>query len=210
MAIDDPKKYMPKAKPIEDEDDGDDLKAQVLALQEQVQALVKMQTSSGGLSEDKLEAIMLRVAQASADAAERAANPSNKTHPGISVYSYPEGDRARPRALKCPMTWAGYDLGIDTTTAEEIELLNVAVPGVYTFQRTDKSFETLTVTGTTDAGGTITKLSFSFLVKDNRETLPDNATMLRQAFGVKTAEQIELEKLRAELAAMRTQAVVAQ
>lgn len=51
--------------------------------------------------------------------------PENPEHPGISVYSYPEGDLARPKpALKCKMTWVGYELNTDTLTPHEIDLLN--------------------------------------------------------------------------------------
>jgi len=109
--VDDPKR---RNKQIE-ADEPDDLALQVAQLQATVEALLKDKTQSGGISEDKLEAILGRVAQMSADAAERAANPSNKTHPGISVYSNPEGERANPRPpLKCQMFWAGYLIDTDT------------------------------------------------------------------------------------------------
>src|SRR6266576_574629 len=92
------------------------LQAQVETLQAQVQALLAAQ-QGGGLSDTRLEQILSRVAQMSADAHERAANPSNKTHPAISVFSRPNGDRAdRRNDFKCPMFWLGYPLEWDTTT----------------------------------------------------------------------------------------------
>jgi len=191
-----------------DEDDGDTLQAQVSALQEQVQALLKLQSSGGGITDDRLEKILLKVADATAEAAERAANPSNKTHPGISVFSYPEGDREHPRSLKCPMFWCGYDVATDTSTAEELELMNQAKPGVYQFKRTDHtpqhpSYGTLTVTGTTDAAGDISRLDFSFPIEEQLETVPSITVMLQTAFHVKSAQERELDAMRQELEAMR-------
>lgn len=203
MAIADPKKYaVTKA----DDDDlaGDDLAAQVSALQETVAALLAQQKAVGGLTDERLELILNKVAETQAAAAERAANPSNKTHPGMSVYSYPEGDRARPRAFKCPMTWAGYPLDLDTTTAEEIELFNLAEPGTYTFRRTDGSLDELTVEGKRSPGGQIASLHFTFVVKERRDTLPSIVDMLRFAFRIKSPQEVELEQLRAQLEAMRT------
>lgn len=193
------------------EDDPEDLANQLETLKAQVAQLLAaaQQPASGGVSAADLERILLRTNQVAADAAQRAANPSNPTHPDISVYSYPEGDRARPRTFKCEMFWAGYDLGLDTTTAEEIELLNRAEPGLYPFRRTDKTMDVLTVTGERNAGGTLTKLLFTFPTKENLETLPGMDAMLRWAFHVQSAEERELATLRQQLEAMKAQAGVA-
>jgi hypothetical protein len=200
-------------KPLVDDSDDDSLQAQIAALQEQVAALIRSQTSGGGLSESTLERVLSKVAETTAQAQERAANPSNKTHPGISVYSYPEGDRARPRELHCPMTWAGFDLGTDTTTAEEIELLNLATPGVYKFARTDHtpshpSLGILTVTGERDAGDALMKLAFTFPVEEQRDTLPGIAAMLRSAFRVPTPQERELAEMKAQLEALKAERAV--
>ncbi len=149
---------------------------------------------------------MVRVAKISADAQERAANPSNKQHPHISVFSYPEGDIARPRPeLKCPMFWVGYPIGHDTNTAEEIELFNIAEPGEYSFTRLDgKTKEKLTIEGQKDANGKLVRLLFTFLTSEQRDSLPSMSAMLREAFKVKTSEQLELDTLRAEVERLRT------
>lgn len=186
---------------------GEDLATQVATLQATVQALLT-QRASDRLGDEKLEAILVRVAQISADAQERAANPSNKTHPGMSAYSYPEGDRARPRPpFKCPMFWNGYDLTMDTTTAEEIELLNLAEPGEYDFLRTDKSRDRFAVAGERNPGGSLARLLFTFSTKENRETLPSMVEMLRHGFHVKSPEQLELEALRRKVAELTPVAV---
>lgn len=204
----DPKRYMKTQPNDDDESTGEDLATQLQVLQAQVQTLLAMQ--SGGISEERLERILSRVAQMSADAQERAVNPSNKTHPGISVYSYPEGDRARPRPdLKCKMFWCGYPIDKDTSTAEEIELLNQAVPGKFSFKRTDRTTDDLTVTGESDAAGNLSRLLFTFEAKERRDSLPPMSDLLRSAYGIKSAEEIELEALRAEVARLKQQPVTA-
>lgn len=205
MAIADPKKYTQK--PTDDDEDDLTLQEKFDALQEQVQALIAQK--SGSVDDDRLEKILLRVAQMSADAHERAANPSNKTHPAISVFSRPEGDRANPRdKLKCEMVWVGYPVDTDTTTDEEINLLNIAEPGIYQFMRYDRTTDTLTITGDRDAKGQLTRLLFQFPtnVHENRNTA--QTQILRTAFGVKTAEEVELDALRAEVARLRAKETV--
>lgn len=207
MAIADPKKYAQAAKDAEGEGDDLTMAEKFEALQEQVQALLAAKTSTA--DDDRLEKILLRVAQMSADAHERAANPSNKTYPAISVFSRPKGDRDDPRApLKCEMFWVGYPVDTDTTTDEEINLLNVAEPGTFQFTRTDRTTDTLTVIGERAPDGRIAKLLFSFPTRENRETLPSMSDLLRTAFNVKSAEQLELEALRAEVARLKASEMV--
>lgn len=208
MVIADPKKYS-QAKAADADDDDLTMAEKFEALQEQVAALLATKSAPATFDDDRLEKILLRVAQMSADAHERAANPSNKTHPGISVFSRPKGDRADPRdAFKCEMFWVGYPIDQDTTTDEEIGLLNQAEPGVYQFRRTDKTLETLTVHGDTAPGGTLTRMVFQFPTTERRDTLPSMADMLRTAFGIKTPEQIELDALRAEVARLKASEAV--
>lgn len=197
MAIHDPKTLRKQ------DDDVTELRDQIDTLQSQVEALLAAKHGGGALDESRLETILLKVAQVSAEAQERAINPSNRSHPGISVYSYPEGDRARPRTLKCPMFWVGYDLREDTTTAQEIELLNRATPGTYMFRRLDGSNETLTVTGVANPDGSIAKLQFDFPVRERRDSLPSMAVMLQQALGVPTDEQRRIAELEAQLKAIQ-------
>jgi len=204
VANHDPRKAQ---QPLSETDD-DELREQIEELQATVRALVASKPA-GGLDESTLERILSKVALVSAEAQERAMNPSNKTHPNISVFSYPEGDRARPRAFKCPMFWAGYDLGLDTTSAVEIELLNLAEPGIYRFRRTDGTQDTLTVDGIRKQDGSYDRLLFTFQTKEGKETLPSMVSMLQQAFKVATPEQAELERMRAELDALRGKQTVA-
>lgn len=132
----------------------------------------------------------------------------NKTPPKISAFN-PAGDRDHPKPkLKCEMLWVGYPLEEKGLTRDEIELLNRADIGAYTFMRTDGMPDTLKIEGEADARGRMTKLKFYFPCKgDNRMNLPGMAAMLRSAFGLASVEQDEIAKLKAELATL--QAVVA-
>lgn len=184
----------------------DDLREQIAALQAQVQALVSQ--ASAGLNPSTLEDILTRTATASAIAAQQAQKRENETHHGMSHYN-PEGDLVRPRVLKCGMSENGYDLDIDTLSITEVDLLNRAEPGVYGCTRTDGTRMEMTVHGEFGPSGNLSKLKFEFPTKDNRETLPSMVSRLREAFKVKTPEQIELESLRATVAALHTQSLTA-
>ncbi len=144
-------------------------------------------------------------AQYEAEAHARLTHRENEHHPGKSVYSYPEGDVARPKpALKCKMYQCGYDLSPDTITPEEIDLLNQLTIGAFTFKRTDGSEEKLTVTGELDPQGQPTRLLINYPCKGElRHNLPSLADMLRAALGRPTPELVELAALRAELDALK-------
>src|SRR5437867_2318410 len=78
MKIDDPKKRVAEISEDPADDFAPTLEQQVETLQAQVQALLAMKSTGGGLTDDRLEQILLRVTQMSADAHERAANPSTR------------------------------------------------------------------------------------------------------------------------------------
>lgn len=130
-----------------------------------------------------------------------------RPHPGISVFSYPEGDLARPRPdLKCKMFWVGHPLEDSTVTAEERELLNQAEPGIFPITKTDGSRILLTVTAERDGQHALTKLLFTFPCRgEHKHNLPSMTDMLREAYGrlsdEKTVLLAELTRLRAEVAA---------
>lgn len=198
-------------------DENAELRATVAALASQVATLTKTQTQSGGITADQLETVMSKLIQVQADAQQAALREiaerdrrDDVNYPRVSVYSYPEGDRARPRPpFKCKMFWVGFDQDWDTTTAQEIELLNQMEPGEYTFRRIGGAPEKLHVHGERNASGALTKLDFMFASKEQRDTLPPMAWMLRDALGVKTAEQAEIDRLRAEIETLRLAKAVA-
>ena len=203
MAIADPKTYAKVT-----DTSTDDLKEQVAALAAQVKAMTKAAAKGGSLDAETLEAMMTRVGEMTAAAQDRMLHPDNREHPGISAYSYPEGDKKRPRPdLQCAMTWVGYALTTDTLTWQEIELLNMATPGEFTFVRTDGTTDRLVIRADRDNLGRPTKLHVEFETKERKQTLPSMVAMLRAAFGVKSPEQAELDRLRAEVESLRKQPV---
>lgn len=198
MAIADPKTYAEKPTSTED------LKEQIAALSAQVKGLMK-QATKGGLDADTLEAMLTRVASMTAEAQDRMLHPDNREHPGISDYSYPEGDLKRPRPdLKCHMSWVGYPIHTDTLRYDEIELLNQAEPGTYRFRRTDGTTDELVIRADRDNLGNPTRLHFVFEARERKDTLPSMVDMLRVAFGVKSPQEVELDALRAEVERLRT------
>ena len=136
------------------------------------------------------EASQRRQAQFQAEAMRRLQQPENAVHPGMSAYN-PLGDLAHPRPpLKCQMFWVGYDLQPDNLTVAELELLNLARPGTFTFHRTDGAIETLTVTGRTNPDGSLERLEFYFPSRgDNKNNLPGMVAQLRECFGIETSER---------------------
>lgn len=73
--------------------------------------------SGGGISASDLRDLM--------QAQRKAMRPENERHPGISAFSYPEGDLARPKPdLKRETIVLGSRLRKDELTPAEIELCN--------------------------------------------------------------------------------------
>jgi polyhydroxyalkanoate synthesis regulator phasin len=211
MTIADPRTYaVTKKKDDETVDEHADLRAQLAALSAQVQMLTQSQVQSGGgITAEQLKEVMTGLVKVQADAhtaamreiAERDQR-DDLNYPRISVYSYPEGDKANPRPpFKCRIFWNGFDMDWDTTTAYEIELLNRVEPGNYTFRRVDgRTPEKITVNGERNALGQLSKLEFFFPTKENRDTLPSMASMLRDILHVGTPEQERIAELERQIA----------
>jgi len=142
-------------------------------------------------------------------------HPENIDHPGIGIYSYPEGDLAHPKpALQCKIYWVGYELRTDTLTPTEIELLNRLKPGEFRVTKADGTGIPFRVSAKhsdkLDANGrpTLEELSVWFPCKgDARQNHLSMTSYLQQALGDKlpTIEEAlaELAKLKAELASAR-------
>lgn len=128
-----------------------------------IAALTQRQSESGGLSKDALREILAEQAK------ER--DPSNKTHPGHSSLSHPDGDRAHPREHILPfeVMWNGFAVHKwwETHHYRELELLAQLQPGEYTVMRKDGSIwpEKVKVEATRDAAGRVTRLTVTFSVQ---------------------------------------------
>ena len=142
-------------------------------------------------------------------------HPENVEHPGISVYSHPEGDRVHPKEdLHCKMFWIGYELNTDTLRPDEIALLNRVQPGEFRVTKADGTCIPFRITAKQsdklgeDGRPTVEQLSMWFPCKgDQRDNHLSMTSYLQQVLGDKlpTIQEAlaELAKLKAELAAAR-------
>jgi hypothetical protein len=140
--------------------------------QQLIGVLAQKNDSGGGIDPALIKQLMESAAIVSAQATEKAANPSNKNHPGISAFSYPEGDVKRPRPVpKCEIWWNGFAIhrAVETHHWRELELLNELEPGDYQTMRKDGSPapDRVKVEGTRDANGKLSRMDVRFSV--NRE-----------------------------------------
>jgi hypothetical protein len=121
-----------------------------------------------GLTAEQLAEILKSTGLSTAAAMQSALKPENTSHPGVSCYSYPEGDFLRPRPrLKCLMTWCGYEVDAETMHWYELELLNAAQPGEYVVTQADMGHTTLRIEPEQDkTTGKLYKLHFTFPVRD--------------------------------------------
>ncbi len=123
--------------------------------------------------------------QAFAEASARAHQQLNKKEndfcPEKSVYSYPEGDRERPRPeMRCDTYWCGDKVEEKSLhTVLERELMNRVSPGSYLCSRPDGSTIKVDVIGTYDHKKELTKVEFTFPVERNMQ-VPSMTTWLRE------------------------------
>lgn len=84
---------------------------------------------NGGLSKQDLAEVVSGAAKAAAEAGSenmrKAMHPQNARHPGISAFSNPEGDVAKPKpALKREVIFCGHREDAEQLTPAEIEAYN--------------------------------------------------------------------------------------
>jgi hypothetical protein len=117
-------------------------------------------------------------------AVQKAMKPENETHPGKSVFSYPEGDVARPRPeLPHEFLYNNYPMHKfpETEHWRELELACQVVPGTYTVIRRDGSRMTVEVKGERNADGKLTKVSVEFPVsREDKGLIPPKSVVLYQ------------------------------
>jgi hypothetical protein len=193
----DPKDYQPKTDTVS--------KSDFLAAMQELIKAIKSSDDPAAKERAVIEAERLALEQ------ERLKRemPENKQAPGISVYSYPEGELAHPKPpLKCKMYWVGYPLTTDTLTPTEVDLLNRMTPGEYKVTKTDGLQIPFRVAAKYNDRMELDELAFTFRCtgadKHNHGSL---VSYLQQALGDRIPSQAELmaelEQLKAELAVSR-------
>jgi len=124
----------PKEEPMADQTDAATMAsvlAQLAAVQQETMRLLAEMRQSGGNTAviekmlEQQEQLLVKT------------RPENAEAPGISEYR-PKGTAAYPDlALKCKMTWCGYELSADTLRVDEIAWLNKLEPGDYRVTKAD-------------------------------------------------------------------------
>lgn len=203
----DPKNYQPKKDEPEQADMASLLTQMAQMQQETARLLLEMRQSGATANAGAIERLL--------DQQEKLlvkTRPENTEHPGISVFSHPEGELARPKAqLKCPFTWCGADETWETLTPDEVEWRNRlvevveqkgALEGFVTKANGDRIKFTATPKRT-DAG-TVEHMTVHYKCKDEHKAdHMHNVAYLRQVLGEAIPStgdlMAELTRLRAEL-----------
>lgn len=98
----------------------------------------------------------------------------NEMHPGISAFSYPEGDLEKPKpVLPFELYWNAYPVHKfpETQHYRELELACQLQPGEYTVIRKDGSKMGVTVRGERNADGVLTKVHVEFPISREEKAL---------------------------------------
>lgn len=136
--------------------------------------------------------------------------PENRQSPGISVYSYPEGDLKRPKPpLKCKTFWCGREETMETLTPMEIEWLNKLEPGTYKVTKTDGGRIDFKVRVKRADSGALEEMAIVFPCNgEHRHNHGSKVSYCRQAMGeyIPSVDElmVELARLKEELASART------
>lgn len=149
-----------------------------------------------GLSKDDLRDILTETQKSAAGAMHKALRPENEQHPGISVYSHPEGEQVHPKPpLPFELFWNGYPVHKfgETETWNDWELYAQLQPGEYTVIRKDSTRMSVKVRGEKDADGKLEKVWVEFPVsREEKWLVPPTFVVLYQL--VHTGEPRKLFK----------------
>ena len=140
-----------------------------------------------GLDIDSVRALLEEMRQQTGETLRQIVIPENKVHPGVSVFSHPEGDLKQPKpALGYELLWNGYPVHQfpETETWDEWAAcgqLAPLVPGEYTVLRNDLSKMAVAVTGEKDADGKPTKILVTHpQTREDKDKVPSKDIVVYQ------------------------------
>lgn len=173
------------------------------------QILAEMRGKSSG-SDSRID-VLAQGVQSLVDH-ENARPKENRQHPGISSLN-PLGERDHPRPeLKCKMYWVGFKVTKDSSSREEIELLNRLEPGNYRVTKANGRTIPFTVEARKGLNDKLERMMIHFPCKsteDRGDHMP-MTSYLREALGEGLPNADILMKqvlaLQAELAARKAAA----
>jgi hypothetical protein len=121
-----------------------------------------------------------QIADIAANAAAKAKMPENKQHPGVSVFSHPEGELKRPKAkLKCRMFLGGAPIENSTIDPQEVESLNKITPGFYRVEATNGATSIVEVRGQMNSNREVERMYIVIAPEDpNRDHFGKRLWML--------------------------------
>jgi hypothetical protein len=176
-----------------------------------IQALTSRQ--DGSISKDDLREILVETQKSSATAMQKAMKPENDTHPGISAFSYPEGDAAKPKpTLPFQFFYNAYPCHKfpETEHWRELELMAQVQPGEYTVIRKDGSKMAVTVKGERDADNKLTAIKVEFPIsRDEKALVPPKSVVLYQLVHPDNPRKRFLEAMHEHLNLMMSEPVTA-
>lgn len=153
--------------------------------QQLIAALTAQAQSAQPLTADTLKTILTETATLSAQTMQKAIKPENETHPGISVYSHPDGDQLRPKPpLPYQLFWDGYPVHKfpETETWYEWELYGQLQPGEFRVLRVDGTLMKVSIKAEKDAQERVTRLQVECVTpsRDEKRLTPPRSVVLYQ------------------------------
>lgn len=153
-----------------------------------LEALVQQKQHAQPFDMDALKEVLAQTSQATAQAMQKAMKPENTDHPGVSAFSYPEGDKAHPKAVPPYELWYfQYPMHMfpETEHWKEMELACQVQPGEYTVLRKDESSMRIVVTAESNGDGKITKLRIGLpegagISREDKWLMPPKTVLLYQ------------------------------
>lgn len=172
-----------------------------LVLNALIDKIAALSAQGGGLTNDQLDKLLEKTAGTTADAFRTALIPENKVHPGISVFSYPEGDVAHPKGkLALETVFCGYRQREDNLTPEELDAVNALADG-QTYEARNGLWKAWTL-----QNGTKRNLMIHCDEAVDRDRARDLPPMLHILLELKNGPQaVDLASLTRQLAAMKSQ-----
>ncbi len=146
--------------------------------------LAQSRDSGGGINMAELKEVLTATSRGTAEAMQKAMKPENQDHPAVSCFSYPEGDKAKPKpALPFAFFYNNYPFHLfpETQHYRELELAALVQPGEYTVMRKDFTAMNVTVKGERDGDNKLTKVMVEFPVsREDKWKVPPIIVVLYQ------------------------------
>lgn len=171
-----------------------------------LEALVAQKQQAQPFDMVALKEVLAQTSQQTAQAMQKAMKPENTEHPGISAFSYPEGDLARQKVLPPYEIWYfNYPVHMfpETEHWRELELIGQVQPGVYSILLKDQSMMQIDVKGTRDGNGKLRKLEIGIpedksISREEKWLMPPKTVLLYQLVhsGKGSPKRVYMEAMR--------------